>query len=148
MQGTLKKVLEQKSPALYAISPHARVCEAVALMVRHFVGSVVVVSTGRSPVGMFTERDVLERIVHAGRDPRRTFVGDVMTNPVTVASVNDTVQATVRLMTETRHRHVPVIGDQGIAGLVSLGDLTKWITRAQESDIRLLGNFIHGPCAD
>ena len=144
MQSAIREVLREKPATLHAMSKNAYVYEAVRLMVQHNVGSVVVLD-GRRPIGMFTERDVLARIVHGGLDPHTTFVGDVMTRPVTTASPDDTVAATLERMTETRHRHVPVVDEDGVVGLVSIGDLTKWITRAQETDIKLLAAFIHGP---
>jgi CBS domain-containing protein len=140
----IRDVLRKKGDDVYSVGPLATVIDAVNAMNDHHVGSVLVCEAG-CPVGIFSERDVLVRVVAASRDPRRTLVRDVMTTRLHTASLDDTLLDVMRLMTERRCRHVPVIEGEQLVGLVSIGDLTKATQRNLRHEVRELSSYIGGP---
>jgi CBS domain-containing protein len=143
MQDTLEKVLIGKGAVLHSVAPEATVLDAVRKMNEERIGALLVCVSGEM-VGIFTERDVLCRVVDAGRDPAATKVVDVMTcEVVTVGSATKVAEA-MAVITERRIRHLPVIDDGELKGLVSSGDLTRWVSRNQEGHIQDLMNFITG----
>ena len=129
---------------MYSVGPLATVIDAVNVMNDHHVGSVLVIEGG-FPVGIFSERDVLVRVVAAHRDPRQTLVRDVMTTRLYTASPDETLLDLMRLMTERRCRHVPVMEGETLLGLVSIGDVTKATQRNLRLEVRELSNYIAGP---
>jgi CBS domain-containing protein len=143
MQASISDVLSQKGRQVHTISPRATVREAVAIMAQHNVGALVVIE-GTQPVGMFSERDVLWRIVHENRSPD-TSVGEVMTPDPVLVRPSVRVGEVMRLMTTRRVRHLPVVDQQQLVGVVSIGDVTKWLTRDLELTVGELESYIHGP---
>jgi CBS domain-containing protein len=107
------------------------------------VGALLVVDAGR-PVGMFTERDVLRRVVDADRDPAQTRVSSVMSRDVMTISPGLHVEEAMTLMTTRRFRHLPVLEGGEVVGMVSIGDLMRWITLHQEDHIRQMTEYITG----
>jgi len=145
MQASIADVLSQKGRQVYTVSPEAMVREAVAIMASRNVGALIVLEDGR-PIGMFSERDVLWRIVHENRSPD-TRVRDVMsTNPILVRP-SMRISEVMRLMTTRRVRHLPVVEQHELVGVVSIGDVTKWLTRDLELTVGELETYIHGPYA-
>lgn len=140
----IRDVLRRKGDGVYSVGPLATVIDAVNVMNDHHVGSVLVIEGG-SPVGIFSERDVLVRVVAAHRDPRQTLVRDVMTTRLHTASPDQTLLDLMRLMTERRCRHVPVMEGETLLGLVSIGDVTKATQRNLRLEVRELSNYIAGP---
>ena len=143
VRDTLESVLAGKGPALHYVIPEATVLDAVKKMNEEHIGAVLVCISGEM-VGIFTERDVLCRIVDAGRDPASTRVVDVMTSEVVAVRSTTTVEEAMAVITERRFRHLPVVDDGKLKGLVSSGDLTRWVSRDQEGHIQDLMNFITG----
>jgi CBS domain-containing protein len=141
MNEPVSKLLEQKNERLEAVEPQTSIAEAIARMNQRHIGSVLVMD-GERLVGIFTERDVLTRVVPQELDPRRTPVGEVMTRqPVTIAPTN-TVQEVMMLMTDTRKRHLPVLQGGKVVGLLSIGDLTRWVVRDQQRTIDDLTDYV------
>lgn len=140
---TVAAVLKEKGSKVYTISPGATVLEAARAMDSHNVGSLLVVD-GDRPVGIFSERDLMRRVVVAGKDPKKVQVGDVMSRDVTVVEPDTRVKEAMAIMTERRCRHLPVVDKGRVVGLVSIGDLVRWISRDQEFQIRMLENYITG----
>lgn len=140
----IKDILERKGREVCSISPLGTVLDAVGVMNDHHIGAVLVVEQG-CPVGIFSERDVLVRVVAARRDPRRTLVRDVMTARLYTVSPDDSLLDVMRLMTERRCRHVPVVDGERLVGLVSIGDLTKATERNLRQEVRDLSSYIGGP---
>jgi CBS domain-containing protein len=143
MTTPVSALLERKGARLYSVSPTVTVAEAVAEMNRHRVGAIVVLDRDRL-AGIFTERDVLRRVVGAGRDPLTTAVADVMSAEVITVTPETTIEQTMELFTERRCRHFPVITPEGIRGLVSIGDVTRWMTDLHRAEAEHLKNYIHG----
>jgi CBS domain-containing protein len=117
------------------------VCEAVTEMNRQRVGSVLVIDNGKL-VGIFTERDVLRRVVGAGVDPRRALVSDVMTTGVISITPEATVEETMVLFTEKRCRHLPVLEHGQLVGTISIGDITRWMADSHRAEAEHLKNYI------
>jgi len=140
----VRDVLRRKGDDVYSVGPLATVIDAVNTMNHHHVGSVLVCEGGY-PVGIFSERDVLVRVVATHRDPRQTLVRDVMTTRLYTASPEDTLPEVMRLMTDRRCRHVPVMEDDLLIGLVSIGDLTKASQYNLRQEVRELSSYIGGP---
>lgn len=142
MNDPIARVLGHKGSDVVAVQPETTVLVAVLLMNDRKIGALLV-SEHRRPVGIFTERDVLVRVIAAGLDPRTTPVGEVMTrNPVTIRS-DVTVGQAMLLITERRCRHLPVIDGTELRGLISIGDLTSWVVRDQQRTIDDLHDYVN-----
>lgn len=140
---TVSAIVEEKGREVYSIRPEASVTEAVRLMSRRRVGAVLVCERG-SCVGIFTERDLMNRVVLTGLDPGATAVADVMTSEVACVEPGTSAAAAMAIMTERRCRHLPVVEAGKVVGLVSIGDLVRWESRNQQFEIRMLTHFIQG----
>lgn len=144
MKNTLEAVLANKGPAIHYVVPEAKVIAAVRTMNQERIGAVLVCVSGEM-VGIFTERDVLCRVVDEGRDPTATKVVEVMTSEVVAVRPTTLVEEAMAVITEKRIRHLPVVDNDGLLkGLVSSGDLTGWASRNQEIHITDLVNYITG----
>lgn len=143
--STLAEILKFKERIpVRAISPAQTVMQAVTIMNNHGIGALIVEHRGHI-AGIFTERDILRRVLAEGRNPDKTLIADVMTSDV-VSCSPETLIADVRaLMRDRRIRHVPVVDSSGqIAGMVSIGDLNAYISDSQESTIHSLHEYLHG----
>ncbi|MGC8915790.1 MAG: CBS domain-containing protein [Thermoanaerobaculum sp.] len=140
---TIAAVLQEKGHKVFTIHPDETALEAASAMDRNNVGSVLVVD-GERPVGIFSERDLMRRVVVAGKDPAKVKVREVMSREVTVVEPDTRVKEAMAIMTERRCRHLPVVAEGRIVGLVSIGDLVRWNSRDQAFQIRMLENYITG----
>jgi CBS domain-containing protein len=142
--ATVREILARKGSHVSTISPRATVLEAALLMNDHKIGSLVVIDGGEV-VGMFTERDVLRRVVGEQRDPGQTQVGDVMTTEVVCCTLETTIAEARGAMKNRRVRHLPLVdGDRRLQGLISIGDLNAYETSDHEQTIYLLQEYIYG----
>ena len=140
---TVDTVLSQKNGAIWSISPSATVFDALVLMAEKEIGSLLVMSDGRL-VGIISERDYARKIALMGRSSKETTVAEVMAHePVTVTR-RATVSACMELMTDRRRRHLPVVDDNRVIGVLSIGDLVNWIVKSQEKTIQQLHHYIAG----
>jgi CBS domain-containing protein len=146
MAITLRHILEAKGPGVVGAHPSSLICDVVELMDQCHVGSVLAVEAG-SLSGIFTERDAMHRIMVAGRDPQTTPLRDVMTRNVRCAGLDTTIDSAMRFMTLGRYRHLPVVEDHEVLGLVSIGDLVKCVAHDLEQYVVELSTFIGGPSA-
>ncbi len=137
----LYEILEEKGGDVLEIDAEASVFEAVQLMVEMNVGSLLVTEGGEI-TGIVTERDYLRRVTLEGRDERQTAVREITSSPLIVASPETTVDECMALMTDRRIRHVPVVEDDRVVGLVSIGDLVKFKSKLQTFEIQYLTNYI------
>lgn len=144
MERSIDWILRQKGREVIAVEPDATVLEAVHRMNEAHTGSVLVLEGGQL-VGIFTERDVLRRIAEMRRNVDTTRVREVMSrDPVTV-DPSRSVGRTLALMTERRVRHLPVVRDGRVLGVVSIGDLVWSITVDLRGEVHDLHTYIHGP---
>lgn len=141
MNAPITAILDRKGRIVFSVSPTMSVADAVAEMNHHRVGSVLVLEGGKL-VGIFTERDVLRRVVGAGLDPRRSTVADVMTASVITISPEATVEETMVLFTEKRCRHLPVLDQGQLVGTISIGDITRWMADSHQAEAEHLKNYI------
>ena len=137
----LYEILEEKGGDVLEIDAEASVFEAVQLMVEMNVGSLLVTEGGEI-TGIVTERDYLRRVTLEGRAERQTAVREITSSPLIVASPETTVDECMALMTDRRIRHVPVVEDDRVVGLVSIGDLVKFKSKLQTFEIQYLTNYI------
>jgi CBS domain-containing protein len=137
----LSEILEGKSNEVIRIGGDATVYEAVIAMVQANVGALLV-TDGDEISGIFTERDYLRRIAVEGRRSRDTSVSEVMSSPVLCVTPDTTVDETMALMTDRRIRHAPVVEDGVLVGMISIGDLVKFITKKQSFQIQYLTDYI------
>jgi CBS domain-containing protein len=128
-------VLEEQS--LATLAPSASVAEAVEIMTSRHIGAIPITEGGRL-VGIFTERDVVTRVVSAGRDVTKTPLGDVMTPNPAVLGPKDSVRAALDLMNSRRFRHLPIVAGDRLLGIVSIRDLYRSVIDQMEADIILL----------
>jgi len=146
-------VLALKGPRVYSIHPSATILEATRVMNRHKIGSLVVTAGPQHTedtaceqvIGMFTERDVLTRVVAQQRDPATTTVEEVMTREIAFCRPDDDLDLIAAMMRERRVRHLPVCdGDSELRGIISIGDLNAWRAQGQEVEISYLHEYIYG----
>ena len=143
--ATLRQILAQKGPRVFSIAPGSTVLEAAQLMNGHRIGSLAVVENGQL-VGIFTERDILMRIVARQLDPTATKVHEVMTREVVCGGPHTTVEEARGVMKNRRLRHLPILDEVGqLCGMVSIGDLNAYETHDKEMTIHLLQEYISGP---
>jgi CBS domain-containing protein len=138
----VRDLLTRKGPDVISIPVTASVLDAARLMNEHHIGGVVVTEAGR-PVGIFTERDVLRRVVGAGLDPVSTPVRDVMSTTLLTVAPDTPVEECRALMTERRIRHVPVIGATGLEGLVTAGDVMAWEAAEHRTALQQLTDYVY-----
>jgi CBS domain-containing protein len=143
MNTPISAILDRKGRAVFAVAPTVTVAAAVAEMNRNRVGSVLVMEAGEL-VGIFTERDVLRRVVGAALDPSRTPLADVMSRGVMSIPPEATIEETMRLFTEKRFRHLPVMEAGRLVGTISIGDVTRWMADMHRAEAEHLKNYITG----
>jgi CBS domain-containing protein len=143
MNTSIATLLEQKSGAIFTVPSTVTVAEAVSQMNTNKVGSVLVMS-GLRLVGIFTERDVLRRVVGAGIDPISTPITKVMTSEVLTIEPCTTVQQVMNLFTDKRCRHLPVVQDGRLLGLISIGDVSRWVANSHRAEAESLRQYIAG----
>jgi CBS domain-containing protein len=143
VKDTLAAVLAHKGTKVHCVVPDATVLVAVRKMNEERIGALLVCE-GDDVLGIFTERDILCRIVDSTRDPATTAVAEVMTDELVAVAPDTLVEEAMAVITAKRCRHLPVIEDGNLVGLVSIGDLTSWVSRHQEVHIQDLVNFITG----
>lgn len=136
-------VLKEKGGEIWFIDPGATVYEALEIMADKRVGALLVMQRDRL-VGILSERDYARKIILSGRSSKTTAVSDIMSSPVRTIGSDTTVDDAMRLMTEHRMRHLPVISGNKVEGVVSLGDLVKWIITSHEQTIEQLESYISG----
>ena len=141
---TVKSILADKGGQVWSVGPGASVLDAALLMNDHKIGALVVLEGGHL-VGLFTERDVLRRVVGEHRDPLTTLVADVMTAEVLCCTPRTLLEEARTVMKERRIRHLPVSDDDGrLLGLISIGDLNAQQAHDQEQHIHLLNEYLYG----
>jgi CBS domain-containing protein len=137
-------ILARKGSQVFTIGKEATVLQAALLMNDHKVGALVVVDDSQV-IGMFTERDVLRRVVGEQRDPTKTLVADVMTTEVICCTLQTTLDEARGAMKNRRIRHLPLVDDdRRLLGLVSIGDLNAFDASSQEQTIYLLQEYLYG----
>ena len=139
--ATAEHLIAVKGNTIVSLPPSANVLEAARLMNDRHIGSVLVIDKNRL-VGIFTERDVLRRVVAEERSPADTLLADVMTKQVACGALHTTLNEIRRVMRDKHIRHVPVLDGRKVAGMISIGDLNKAEHDGQEETIRYLEQYM------
>jgi CBS domain-containing protein len=141
--GAIETILETKEPCVYAIEPSATVMAAVQRMCSARVGALLVMD---GPVlrGIFSERDLMTRVILSHRDPARARVEDVMTQKALCVGLGVSHDDALALMLNRHVRHLPVVKDSGIVGVISLGDLIRDTLRTREREVEDLREYVSG----
>ena len=135
-------ILQHKGSNVFSVSPGMKVYDAIAMMVDRGVGSLLV-TAGDEIRGIVTERDYLGKVALEGRSSRETEVGEIMSSRLIYATPDSDVEEILAMMSEARIRHVPVMDRKQLAGIVSIGDCVKQISRDRKARIRYLTDYIH-----
>ncbi|MCX7886666.1 MAG: CBS domain-containing protein [Verrucomicrobiae bacterium] len=141
---TVQQLLKEKPHGAWTIGPRATVYQALELMAEKDIGALPVVDEHGKLVGMFSERDYARKVALLGRTAKTTTVAELMTTTVYYVTPQTTVEECMAIMTEKRTRHLPVLDQGKLVGLVSIGDIVKAIITQQEITIRSLQNYITG----
>jgi len=139
----IRTVLEGKGGEVWSVSPTATVYQAIELMAEKGVGALLVLEEGKL-VGIISERDYARKVILKGKSSRETQVREIMSDRVICAAPEQTVDDGMKLMTAHRIRHLPVVEAGNVIGVLSIGDLVKWIITAQEETIGQLESYITG----
>lgn len=141
--SALRTILEGKDATVHYVAPDATVLSAVDKMCRTRVGALLV-ETNDEPVGIITERDIMTRLVLEQRNPATTLVSQIMSKDVLCIDPDREPEEAMALMTEKRVRHLPVVVENVVIGIISMGDLVRWASRNQEFEVRVLRDYVIG----
>ena len=140
---TVQQLLDAKGQDIYCVHPDDMVLDALKIMEKENVGCVLV-KEGDKLVGIFTERHYARNVFLKGRASPKTPIREVMKSKVICVAPEQTVEACMALMTENRFRHLPVLRDEQLVGVISIGDIVKNIISDQQFTIEQMEHFIHG----
>jgi len=139
----ISSILHQKPSALWSVAPETTVFDAIKLMSEKNIGALPVV-TGGTLVGIFTERDYTRKIALQGKTSKNTQVREIISSEVISVAPDESVEECMRLMTENRVRHLPVVQNRELLGIISIGDLVNWIISTQNAAIEQMEQYIAG----
>jgi Predicted signal-transduction protein containing cAMP-binding and CBS domains len=139
---TVRHLLDRKGRAVYSVGPEDPVLEAIQLMADHHIGALLVMK-GEELVGILSERDYARKVILLGRSSNETPAWQIMSSPVHTVSPDQSLQDCMRLVTEKRIRHLPVVEGGRVAGMISIGDLVKAVIEDQQHTIEQLESYIH-----
>jgi len=141
--GTINEILSHKGTQVWTVSPELTVFEAIQLMAEKNIGALLVTEKDKL-VGLISERDYTRKVALRGKSSKELRVRDILSDRLTYVTSNHSIEECMRLMTENRIRHLPVVDGAQIKGIVSIGDLVNWIISAQTSTISQLETYISG----
>jgi CBS domain-containing protein len=140
--ANVKQLLDRKGSAVFAVSPNDPVLDAIRLMAERHVGALVVMQ-GQELAGIVSERDYARKVILLGRSSSDTPVRQIMSTPVQTVTPDKSVEDCMRIMTEHRIRHLPVMERGKVIGVISIGDLVKAVIEEQQQTIEQLESYIH-----
>lgn len=144
MKSTVKELLEEKGSNVWTISQNETVYNGLVMMAKKDVGALLVIDDEGKLVGMFSERDYARKIVLLGKTSKDTKIGDMMTTEISIVKPENTIQNCLALMTKKKVRHLPVIDQNKLVGIVSIGDAVNRVITDQEETIHNLEDYIYG----
>jgi CBS domain-containing protein len=143
LTDTASAVLKQKGQDVCSVPPDVWVYDAIEMMADKHVGALLVIHEGRL-VGIISERDYARKVILEGKSSKQTRVLEIMTSPAISVAPERTVEDCMRIMTNNHIRHLPIVENEKVLGVVSIGDLVKWIISAHEETIQHLQHYIAG----
>jgi CBS domain-containing protein len=138
----VRHLLDGKGRAIYSVEPEDPVLEAIRLMAEHHVGALLVMQ-GAELRGIVSERDYARKVILRGRSSSETPVREIMSSPVHTVGPDTTLEECMRLVTDRRVRHLPVVEKGRVVGVISIGDLVKAVIEEQQHTIEQLESYIH-----
>ena len=141
LSGTVGSVLKQKGSQVWLVTPDQTVYEAIEKMADMGVGALLVIAAGKL-VGIISERDYARKVILQGKSSMTALVKEIMTSPVIFVTPDQSVDECMGIMTRNRIRHLPIMENEKVLGVVSIGDLVKWVVSEQEETIEHLQNYI------
>lgn len=139
--STVERLLKQKSYAVYSVAPNTTVFEALSLMAEKEIGAVVVLENNKL-VGLLSERDYARKIILKGKSSKETFVEEIMSCNLMTVELKTSIEKCMEIMTVNRIRHLPVVEQGKLVGLISIGDVVKYTIDEQEFTIKQLHSYI------
>jgi CBS domain-containing protein len=143
IHGTVYDILHNKGGEIWTTGLEGSVYDAIRLMGERNIGALVAVDNDEV-VGVLSERDYSRKVVLQGRTSRDTKVGEIISRPAITVQTKDGIEKCMQLMTKNRIRHLPVVDDGGLVGLISMGDLVSWVMQSQRHTIEQLQCYISG----
>jgi len=138
---TVKHILQNKSTAIYSVSPSTSVLEALQVMMDKNISALLVME-GEVLMGIFTERDYARKIILQGKSSKETVIADVMTVHLETVCFNSTIDQCMQIMTNRHIRHLPILENGKVGGMISIGDLVKFVIEDQKQTIEQLQSYI------
>ncbi|HLS38144.1 MAG TPA: CBS domain-containing protein [Sphingobacterium bovisgrunnientis] len=139
---TVKHILQSKSAAIFAVSRDTSVLEALQIMMEKNISALLIIEDEKL-LGIFTERDYARKVILHGKSSKDTTIQEIMTSSPCTISLSDSIESCMVLMTENHFRHLPVVEDEKVIGMLSIGDLVKFIIEDQKQTIDHLQSYIH-----
>jgi CBS domain-containing protein len=140
---TVREILQKKRGDVWSVSPDTTVYESIEIMAEKRIGALLVLEEDRL-VGIISERDYARKVILKGRSSKETLVREIMTSPVIFVEPQYSVDECMKIITERRIRHLPVLDGERVVGIVSIGDVVNWIISAQNHTIEQLQNYVTG----
>lgn len=139
----VNEILNQKGRDVFSVKPNDTVYNAIAKMAEYNIGALLVMENGNL-VGIISERDYRNKVILEGRTSKTTSVKEIMTNKVIRVNPSDTINLCMQLMTDKKIRHLPVVDDEKVVGVISIGDVVKTVIAKQKVEIDSLRDYIGG----
>jgi CBS domain-containing protein len=141
--GKVKDIVKEKGSAVYSVPPTMMVYEAIELMCTKNIGGLLITENAKA-IGIFTERDYARKLILKGKSSKDTPIRDLMTSKLVTVTMEDSVEACMQLMTDKKIRHLPVVENDALVGVISIGDVVRFLLREQQDIINHLEHYIAG----
>lgn len=141
--GKVRDIVKTKGSAVYSVPPTVTVYEAIELMCAKNIGGLLITENGK-PIGIFTERDYARKLILKGKSSKDTKISDLMTSKLITVTMEDSVEACMELMTHRHIRHLPVVENDALVAVISIGDVVRFLLKEQQDIINHLEHYIAG----